>query len=192
MDVRHHLDVTGQEDAVTVPATATRRTATWDDYTKLGDGVRAEYIDGCIVMTPSPTREHQVACGQFLRLLEPVLPDGYGVVAGWAWKPDANEFIPDVMVHPATSESVRFTGTPALAVEVLSTNRGDDLVTKLNRYAAAGLPHYWILDPANRVMLAYAGTEGIYDLVTVVDEHQPREVDFGIASATVDMRSLLA
>ena len=101
------------------------------------------------------------------------LPDGYDLVGGWSWKPDRNEFVPDVMAHPRTTESVRFTGTPALAVEVLSTNRGDDLVVKLNRYAQAGLPHDWILDPSNRVLLAYGLTGEVYDLLTVVDQHNP-------------------
>jgi len=95
------------------------------------------------------------------------------------------------MVHPTTTESLRFTGTPALVVEVLSTNRGDDLVLKLNRYAQAGLSHYWILDPKSRVLLAY-GLEGdTFDLLTVVDEHEAREVGYGISAANVDVPTLL-
>lgn len=169
-----------------------RRPLTWEDYVNLGEDVRAEYIDGYAVMTPSPSREHQVACHRLVRALEDRLPGGYEVISAWAWKPDQNEFIPDVMVHPATAESIRFTGTPALVVEVLSTNRRDDLVLKLNRYAQAGLPHYWILDPANRVLLAY-GLDGgeVYDLLTVVDEHEPREISYGIAGALIDVPALL-
>jgi hypothetical protein len=131
------------------------------------------------------------ACARLIRALESNLPGGFDVVGAWAWKPDKNEFIPDVMVHPRTSENLRFTGTPALVIEVLSTNRGDDLVLKLNRYAQAGLPHYWILDPKSRVLLAY-GLEGdTFDLLTVVDEHEPREVGYGISAAHVDVPTLL-
>jgi Uma2 family endonuclease len=96
------------------------------------------------------------------------------------------------MVHPATAESIRFTGTPALVVEVLPTNRGDDLVLKLSRYAQAGLPHYWILDPANRVLLAYGLDSGkVYDLLTVIDEHEPREISYGLGGALIDVPALL-
>jgi hypothetical protein len=35
-------------------------------------------------MTPSPAREHQVACSRLIRLLEPALPDGYAVIGAWA------------------------------------------------------------------------------------------------------------
>jgi Uma2 family endonuclease len=166
--------------------------AAWEAYLAMGEDVRAEYIDGRVVVSPSPTREHQVACSRLVRALEARLPEGYQVISAWAWKPDTNEFIPDVMVHPTTAESVRFTGTPALVIEVLSTNRGDDLVVKLNRYAQAGLPHYWILDPANRVLLAYGLTGEVYDLLTVADEHEPRDVGYGIAEARIDVRSLLS
>jgi len=95
------------------------------------------------------------------------------------------------MVHPVTPESVRFTGTPALVVEVLSGIRGDDLVIKLDRYARAGLSHYWILDPANRVLLAYALEGAVHDLVAVVDEHSPRDVSYGTAPVRVDVAALL-
>ena len=172
-------------------ASASRQRLTWDEYVSLGEHVRAEYIDGYAVMTPSPTREHQVACARLIRLLETALPAGYDVVGAWSWKPDDNEFIPDVMVHPTTAESIRFTGTPALIIEVLSTNRGDDLVLKLHRYAQAGLPHYWILDPNNRVLLAYRLDGDVFDLQTVVDEHEPKDVSFDLASAPVDLRELL-
>ena len=175
-------------------STATTRSsepASWESYSSLGEDVRAEYIDGNVIMVPSPSREHQVACARLIRALEANLPDGFDVVGAWAWKPDKNEFIPDVMVHPTTTESLRFTGTPALVVEVLSTNRGDDLVLKLNRYAQAGLSHYWILDPKSRVLLAY-GLEGdTFDLLTVVDEHEAREVGYGISAANVDVPTLL-
>jgi len=64
------------------------------------------------------------------------------------------EFIPDVIVVPASGEQARCTGTPVLAIEVLSTNRSDDLILQTGRYAAAGLPHYWIVDPRDRTFSA--------------------------------------
>ncbi len=45
------------------------------------------------------------------------------------------------MVYPDTEETTRFTGTPVLCVEVLSSNRATDLVVKTTRYAALGVDH---------------------------------------------------
>lgn len=93
----------------------------WEEYERLGDDVRGEYVDGVLVMTPLPTRVHQQICQRLIPLLDGVGADSE-VTLGWGWKPAADEFGPDVMVHPVTEENVRFTGMPLLAVEVLSTD----------------------------------------------------------------------
>src|SRR5437867_2807664 len=47
-------------------------------------------------------------------------------------------------------------GAPDLVVEVLSpSTRSRDQGIKLRRYAAAGVPHYWTLDPDARVLQPY-------------------------------------
>ena len=66
------------------------------------------------------------------------------------------------MVVPDTGEQARFTGTPVLVIEVLSTNRSDDVVLKTGKYAAAGLPHYWIVDPRDRTFSACVLQGGVY------------------------------
>jgi Uma2 family endonuclease len=73
------------------------------------------------------------------KLLESHLPSGFEVVEGWAWKPDADEFGPDVMVFAATPEDIRYTGSPELIVEVLSTDCAADIMRKARKYAANGL-----------------------------------------------------
>lgn len=90
----------------------------WEDYAVLGDEGRGEYIDGCLVMSPTPTRRHQQICHRLAQALDGVVP-GHQVTLAWAWKPAEDEFAPDVMVHP-TAEDTRFTGMPRLVVEVLS------------------------------------------------------------------------
>ena len=49
----------------------------------------------------------------------------------------------------AVSDEVVFEGTPDIVVEILSSDRGRDLVRKRMLYAAAGIPEYWIFDPVN-------------------------------------------
>ncbi|WP_299038494.1 Uma2 family endonuclease [uncultured Pseudokineococcus sp.] len=146
---------------------APERPMGWDEYVCLGDDVHGEYIDGCLVGTP-PSRQHQNAARRLARLLEQHLLTGHDVVTAWGWKPGADEYGPDVMVHPRTDEQVRFTGTPLLCVEVLSTNRGDDLVRKASKYARAGLPQYWVLDPLEPSLRMYALEDGAYRQVGVV------------------------
>lgn len=102
--------------------THTAHTDRCEDYLALGEQVLAEYIDQRIVMVPPPSLQHQFACGRLVRLLECVVPDDRRVIAGAGWKPDADEFVPDVMVFEKNDETMRFTGTPDLVVEVLSSN----------------------------------------------------------------------
>ena len=58
------------------------------------------------------------------------------------------------MVAP-TEEEKRFTETPVLAVEVLSTDPAADLRRKARKYAALGLPHYWVIDTAGPEITEY-------------------------------------
>lgn len=167
------------------------RPATWEEYLALGENRQAEYIDGQIVMSPAPNLAHQRACERLTHLLRPVLPPTHEVIAGWGWKPNANEFIADVMAFARNDENTRYTGVPALTVEVLSSNRSDDLVWKFNRYAQAGLPFYWIVDLRDQVVLTYELVDGRYLLQARVTSGHPVEVSFGVSAARLDLDEIL-
>ena len=51
---------------------------------------------------------------------------------------------------------------PDWVCEILSTNRGDDLVRKYAGYFAAGVPHYWILDPRDETLMIYRWSQAAY------------------------------
>ncbi len=67
----------------------------------------------------------------------------------------------------------RVYGAPDLVVEVLSpSTRARDLGIKLRRYAAAGVPHYWTLDPVTRVLEERRLANDGYELVGTYGEHE--------------------
>jgi Uma2 family endonuclease len=128
------------------------------------DGQRYEVIDGALFVTPPPGWGHQrglnrlnyLVCGYVIpRNLGEVVTAPIGVVLD-----DENGVEPDLVfisrerLHIISARGVE--GAPDLVVEVLSPKtRSRDRGSKMQRYAAAGVPHYWILDPRSRTLEPY-------------------------------------
>jgi Uma2 family endonuclease len=78
---------------------------------------------------------------------------------------------PDVVVvaNPLQASSRGIEGAPLLVIEVLSpTIVVYDRTTKAQRYAALGIPHYWIVDPGSRRVECYRLERSVYHPVTSV------------------------
>lgn len=164
----------------------------WEEYERLPDSVRGEYIDGELVVTPAPTGRHQDASHRLVNAIDEVLPSGVRVRGGWGWKPGDDEFIPDVMVFDDTGEDLRYTAIPHLAVEVLPTDRAADLVRKLAKYAEAGLPRYWVFDPETAELVVFERTDaGVFHEVERFGPEDEADLDVGPARVRLSPAALV-
>ena len=63
-------------------------------------------------------------------------------------------YAPDLVIilrgNPVVLSDRMVEGAPDIVVEILSSDRRRDLVRKRQVYAEAGVPEYWIFDPASR------------------------------------------
>ncbi len=159
----------------------------WDDYQDLRTEVRGEYIDGMFVVSPAPSWLHQrISLRLAITLIDAVEP-GLRVIEAWGWKPDRNEFVPDVLVHEPTDEVKRLTAKPVLAVEILSGDPAADLVRKAGYYAALGLPHYWVIDPDGPEIIEHRLVEGeaAYRVIGRHSGEEPVRLRVGPAEVTL-------
>lgn len=56
----------------------------------------------------------------------------------------------------------RYNGAPKFIIEILSSNRSHDMVTKLNLYEKAGVTEYWMVDPEAQIISTLEYVDGRY------------------------------
>lgn len=116
---------------------------------------KVELIDGEVIVSPSPSYWHQEILRRIVfALSEWAARDDAPVMIGQApldvrfqhgriLQPDAFVVFGRIpLAHQGPIDE-----TPAICVEVLSTNRAYDRLTKRVVYAEAGVSEYWIADP---------------------------------------------
>jgi Uma2 family endonuclease len=138
------------------------------------DGRRYEVIDGGLYVTPPPVWGHQDTLSGLLwrvarhvheHKLGKVVPAPVGVKLD-----DENGIEPDIVFVSAARQHIisarGVEGAPDLVVEVLSPGtQHRDRGIKMRRYAAAGVPHYWMLNYRRPSLEAYRLGPGGYELV---------------------------
>ncbi len=123
------------------------------------DGNRYEVIEGVLYVTPAPSWQHQHGLSKLHVLLgQHVYPLGLGQIvqapAGVVLDEDT-AVQPDLVYVSRERAGIilerGIEGATDLVVEVLApSTQSRDRGIKMQRYAAAGVPHYWILDTAHR------------------------------------------
>jgi Uma2 family endonuclease len=141
------------------------------DYLDLDTNHLVEYSNGYVEFLPKPTLSHQLIAFFLLEALKAfVKAQGLGTVVGAAykvrlWEEKYRE--PDVIFvrseHASWLEE-EFSDGADLVMEVVSraaSDRHRDLMKKRREYAQAGIPEYWIVDPADDriTVLALKGSE---------------------------------
>lgn len=167
----------------------------YEEYLDLPEDVRAEYVDGEVVVTPPPRLSHQKAEMRLGVTLSNAFP-GLTVVgeAGLSTAPTRKR-VPDLMIFAAADgDQVFAEETPLVVVEILSpSTRNEDLFRKTVEYEKAGVGQYWILDrEAGTLTVLARGGDG-WEVALELDAASPRgSVAVGEhGEVTLDLEQLL-
>jgi Uma2 family endonuclease len=140
------------------------RRATYADLAAVPEHLRAQIVDGELVVTPRPGARHAAAASALGEELGPPFKRGRGGPGGWLilFEPELHlgehVLVPDLAGWhrerlPQVGDEAFFTLVPDWVCEVLSpSTAGLDRVRKLPVYGHAGVHHVWLVDPAARTL----------------------------------------
>ena len=162
-------------DAVLTPTQAPPKTRmTLEEFLAWADeDTRAEWVDGEVVMA-SPVRfEHALLQRWLLMVLQLWLEFrdmGLALGEGFAMRLPRSLRVPDVLVvkneHRERIRETYLDGPADLVVEVVSPESVlRDYQEKVQEYAQAGVPEYWIVDPAHQVVSVLGLKQGAYEVL---------------------------
>ena len=130
-----------------------------EDWAALPEDAPGEFVDGHLAEEEVPDPIHELAVSWLIALFRAWLGVGSGFVfasdvkfvvsASRGRKPDVSVYFPQRAAPPPRRGPIH--DPPDVIVEVVSPSPADerrDRVTKMEEYAAFGVSHYWLLDPA--------------------------------------------
>ena len=158
-----------------------------------------ELVRGKLTPMPTPSIEHADICEYLVYKLQRYFAfENLSMVAKSTVGVRTEENsarIPDALVcHQSLWDGIRarrgaavldFEEKPIIVVEVVSSDRSRDYVTKLREYEAAEIPEYWLVDPKKKLVRVFANPtqEGGYSFVDFTK-------DDSITSGQLDKLSL--
>lgn len=134
---------------------------TYADYKNLPEESHYEILDGELIMSPSPTQEHQRVLFRLARILaEFVESRGLGevFVAPFDVVLSETDVVQPDVIFVSKARSPILTkkavmGAPDLVAEVLSPGTADrDRTVKAKLYARAGVRELWLADPESKTL----------------------------------------
>ena len=136
--------------------TQTRITAT--EFMALPESnLPIELINGEVIMSPTPTDEHQVIAGELYSILKSLIPHGKLRIAPLTvYLDNANAVQPDLFWVSAENSTCQLRGdywhgAPDLVVEILSPSTARcDRTTKFELYEQVRVREYWLIEPATQ------------------------------------------
>jgi Uma2 family endonuclease len=140
-----------------------RQRWTYSEFARLptSGSTRYEIIDGELVVTPSPTPQHQRIVGRLFRFLCD-FAESYELGEVFISPLDVlfaeGDYLePDILFVRSGRDEVLtdrgIEGPPDLVIEVLSpSTEARDRGIKLERYRLYGVPEYWVVDPDERTL----------------------------------------
>lgn len=141
------------------PGQPLKFSAVYADLYELPPEMIGEIVQGDLYASPRPARRHAVANGAIYVQLTNEFQYGRSGPGGWVFltEPelhlDGNVLVPDVAGwrrerYEQDEGKQGFTVAPDWLCEVLSPSTEDiDKRRKMPAYAAAGIPHVWLVDP---------------------------------------------
>jgi Uma2 family endonuclease len=153
-----------------------RRLASWADLVEAPDDGRVwEVLGGSLEAQPRPRPAHSRAQARVAGELSGPFDQGRGGPGGW-WlliEPDVEFEVHEIVVPDVAGwRRERMSVLPAerpirtrpdWTCEVLSpSNRRRDRGRKADLYLRAGVPHYWIVDPDERMLEAFEAKAGAW------------------------------
>jgi Uma2 family endonuclease len=127
-----------------------------------------ELINGEVIVRPTPSPKHQLVLGDFLFLLDKLIPDGELLPAPVdVYLDDKHVIQPEILWVSANSRCkigrLRLEGPPDLVVEVLSPGLElHDRKTKFNLYERFGVREYWMADAEEQFLEVHRHENGVF------------------------------
>lgn len=153
---------------------------------------RTELRGGEIVSLASPSLAHQQISGEFYRAVSTFIRSQCGKCKPFqavdVQLSDDTIVVPDFLTicDPSKCSEKRISGAPDWIVEIVSSNRKDDMIVKLGLYQQSGVREYWIVDPQNRRTLVYFFEENNFPSIYTFDAPIPVGIYNGALTICID------
>jgi len=152
--------------------------ATYEDLSKVPDGMIAEIISGTLYTQPRPASPHVLASKRLTTRLDSAFDLGETGPGGWTILPEpevhfsaTDIYAPDLAgwradTMPEFENVAHFKTVPDWVCEVLSPRtKTYDLTDKRDTYARHGVGHIWYIDPDAQTLEAFELRQGEWVLI---------------------------